>query len=121
MEANLTLILWAIVGSSVFVVMAVALILLVMKNHQLLGENTNYKLDRITKRLDDEDFSKRLALLTYEERRVADRAADGLSQKEIADQLNKSISTVKAQLKKVYQKLDIHKNTELTKVMKGIK
>ena len=51
--------------------------------------------------------------LTPREREMAQLAKDRLSAKEIADKLYVSEMTVKATLRSVYSKLDIHSKTEL--------
>ena len=47
------------------------------------------------------------------ERIIADEFCKGLSDKEVADNLNKSYWTVKTQKKSIYRKLGISKDTEL--------
>ena len=54
------------------------------------------------------------AKLTTEENRVAELAAWGLSQKEIADTLNKSVNTVMNQFRSIYAKIGINKINELS-------
>ena len=54
------------------------------------------------------------ARLTAEENRVAELAAWGLSQKEIADTLNKSVNTVMNQFRSIYAKIGINKINELS-------
>lgn len=52
-------------------------------------------------------------MLSPTERTVAQEFCKGLSDKEVADRLNKSYWTVKVQKKAIYQKLGISKDTEL--------
>ena len=47
------------------------------------------------------------------EREVAMEFTKGLADKEVADRLNKSIWTIKAQKRDIYRKLGINKDTEL--------
>ena len=54
------------------------------------------------------------ARLTAEENRVAELAAWGLSQKEIADTLNKSVNTVMNQFRSIYATIGINKINELS-------
>lgn len=51
--------------------------------------------------------------LSLTERIIADEFCKGLSDKEVADNLNKSYWTVKTQKKSIYRKLGISKDTEL--------
>ena len=51
--------------------------------------------------------------LTEAERRIADRVAAGLSNKEVAATLFLSVSTVEAALWKIYRKLDVRSRTQL--------
>jgi DNA-binding CsgD family transcriptional regulator len=55
--------------------------------------------------------------LTETERRVARLAADGLRNKEIADQLFMSAKTVEANLSRAYRKLDVRARTDLAKAL----
>jgi DNA-binding CsgD family transcriptional regulator len=55
--------------------------------------------------------------LTETERRVAELAADGLRNKEIADQLFMSAKTVEANLSRAYRKLDVRARTDLAKAL----
>ncbi len=52
-------------------------------------------------------------LLSISERIVAEEFCKGYSDKEVADNLNKSYWTVKTQKKVIYRKLGISKDTEL--------
>lgn len=51
--------------------------------------------------------------LSLTERIIAEEFCKGLSDKEVADNLNKSYWTVKTQKKSIYRKLGISKDTEL--------
>jgi DNA-binding NarL/FixJ family response regulator len=51
--------------------------------------------------------------LTDAERRIAERVAAGLTNKEIAAALFLSVSTVEAALWKIYRKLDVRSRTQL--------
>jgi DNA-binding NarL/FixJ family response regulator len=51
--------------------------------------------------------------LSPTERQVADRVAEGLTNKEVADQLFISAKTVEANLRRIYQKLGVRSRTEL--------
>lgn len=53
-----------------------------------------------------------LEKLTQKERAVFDLLKKGLSDKEISHELKRSIHTIKAQLRSVYKKLDVHSRTE---------
>jgi DNA-binding CsgD family transcriptional regulator len=57
--------------------------------------------------------------LTPSERRVATRAAEGLSTPEIAQQLFVTVNTVESHLRHVYAKLGIHSREELAPALKG--
>ena len=57
-----------------------------------------------------------LAALTHEERKIMRLVAYGLSNKEIARQLNVSPGTIKAHLGRIFQKLPIGNRTELAAV-----
>jgi len=56
--------------------------------------------------------------LTEREREIAELAADGLRNNEIADKLFVSEHTVRAHLRSIYQKLDIDRRAKLAKVLK---
>jgi len=51
--------------------------------------------------------------LTKSERRVADLVARGLTNREVADELNLQPKTVEWTLSNVYRKLQLHSRTEL--------
>ena len=57
--------------------------------------------------------------LTPSERRVAELAAEGLTNREIAQELFITTKTVKAHLSHVYLKLDISRRGELTTALDG--
>jgi DNA-binding NarL/FixJ family response regulator len=50
-------------------------------------------------------------LLSLKEKQVLQLLAKGYSYKMIASELNKSIETIRVQLKKIYKKLQVHSNT----------
>jgi DNA-binding CsgD family transcriptional regulator len=54
-----------------------------------------------------------LDLLTTQEQRVAELAATGLGNREIAERLSLSVATVETHLRRVYAKLEIHSRREL--------
>jgi len=56
--------------------------------------------------------------LTEREREIAELAAEGLRNNEIADKLFVSEHTVRAHLRSIYQKLDIDRRAKLAKVLK---
>lgn len=58
-----------------------------------------------------------MATLTVAEREVAILAAEGRSDREIAEQRGRSVRTVARQLSSVYRKLRIGSRTELTGVL----
>ncbi len=60
-----------------------------------------------------------LESLTASERRVAERAASGLSNREIAEQLFVTAKTVENHLTRVYSKLDIEKREQLGTALAG--
>ena len=60
-----------------------------------------------------------LDALTTSERRVADMAGDGLTNREIGQALFVSLKTVEAHLRSVYRKLDIHTRLQLRHVLEG--
>lgn len=62
------------------------------------------------------DDAERLAL-SVAEHRVAELAADGLTNKEIAGQLSITVSTVEQHLTRVYRKLVVARRNELAKIM----
>jgi len=64
-----------------------------------------------------EVFDKHLGL-TEREREIAQLAADGLRNHEIAETLFVSENTVRAHLRAIFQKLDIDRRAKLTKVFK---
>jgi DNA-binding CsgD family transcriptional regulator len=67
---------------------------------------------------DRERFSKTgLDALTASERRVAQLAADGMSNKEIAQTLFVTIKTVEVHLSSAYRKLGISSRGQLDKVL----
>ena len=57
------------------------------------------------------------ASLTPSERRIAELAANGQSNREIAQALFVTPKTVEYHLRHVYQKLDIHSREELAEVL----
>ncbi|MET1059691.1 MAG: LuxR C-terminal-related transcriptional regulator [Nocardioides sp.] len=58
-----------------------------------------------------------VALLTDTEARVAREAADGASNREIAERLYLSVKTVEATLTRIYRKLDVRSRTQLARVL----
>jgi len=60
-----------------------------------------------------------LALLTTEERHVADMVCQGLRNKEIAAELFVSLRTVEVRLTKIYQKLNARSRAHLTALLSG--
>jgi DNA-binding CsgD family transcriptional regulator len=56
-------------------------------------------------------------VLTPSERRVAELAAEGLSNREIAQSLFLTVKTVEGHLTHAYRKLDVHSRTELPKAL----
>ena len=73
----------------------------------LWGERTRAELARVGLRRAAPDE------LTENERRVAEHAASGLTNREVAAQLYMSPKTVEANLARVYRKLGIHSRAEL--------
>ena len=57
--------------------------------------------------------------LTASERRVAELAAEGLSNREIAQALFVSLRTVETHLTHAFQKLDIDSRTKLADALRG--
>jgi DNA-binding CsgD family transcriptional regulator len=55
--------------------------------------------------------------LTDTEVEVARRAAEGLSNAELADAMFVSVNTVKTHIRHVYEKLDVHSRVELAQVV----
>jgi DNA-binding CsgD family transcriptional regulator len=60
-----------------------------------------------------------LDALTFAERRVALLAANGMTKRQIADELTVSVKTVSGQLGAVYSKLDVHDRVALAAAMHG--
>ena len=58
-----------------------------------------------------------MALLTDTEARVAREAAEGASNREIAERLYLSVKTVEATLTRIYRKLDVRSRTQLARVL----
>lgn len=56
--------------------------------------------------------------LTKKEREVAELAAQGMQNKEIAEQMGVSVSTVRTHLRRVFTKLDISRRSEIIKRLK---
>jgi len=56
--------------------------------------------------------------LTEREREIAELAADGLRNNEIAEILYVSENTVRAHLRTIYQKLDIDRRAKLAKILR---
>ena len=54
-------------------------------------------------------------ILTFRENEIAGLIAWGFVQKEIADKLHMSVQTVSVHLRHIYSKLQIHKETDLTR------
>jgi len=61
-----------------------------------------------------------LAMLTLAERRVAKLVADGLRNREIAEALGKSVTTVKSQLGAIFAKLQIASRTQLAALLRSV-
>ena len=66
--------------------------------------------------VDDGKVEKMLELLTQRERQIARLVSEGLSNKEIARQLNVSDGTVKVHLYNIFQKLEITNRTVLATI-----
>jgi DNA-binding NarL/FixJ family response regulator len=66
------------------------------------------KFEELFKKIEEAKLSK-------EEKKVLQKINDGLSYKEIADQLNKSLDTVKKQMTSIHKKLKANKSIELMK------
>lgn len=60
-----------------------------------------------------------VASLTASERRVADLAASGASNREIAQHLYVTVKTVEVHLSSVYRKLDLKSRTQLGRALAG--
>ena len=58
--------------------------------------------------------------MTAREYETARLAAEGLSNQESAERLNRSINTVKTHLKKAYRKMSVSSRSGLRKIMKKI-
>jgi DNA-binding CsgD family transcriptional regulator len=63
----------------------------------------------------------RAAGLTSTEERVAELAADGLTNREIAARLFLSVNTVQAYLKRIYRELDVRSRTELARAIQPVR
>ena len=61
-----------------------------------------------------------LAMLTIAERRVAKLVAEGRRNREIAESLGKSVTTVKSQLSTVFSKLQVQSRTQLAATLRSI-
>ena len=68
------------------------------------------------KKVDGAKIEKMLGMLTHRERQIARLVCDGLSNKEIAHQLNVSRGTVKVHLHNIFQKLEISNRTVLATI-----
>ncbi len=55
--------------------------------------------------------------LTDTEVEIARRAAEGLSNAELADAMFVSVNTIKTHIRHVYEKLDVHSRVELAQVV----
>ncbi|WP_268244577.1 LuxR family transcriptional regulator [Actinokineospora fastidiosa] len=73
--------------------------------------------DHLRARLDGHERA-RPAELTATERRIADLAADGATNREIAAGLYLSVKTVEATLTRVYRKLDVRSRTQLARALR---
>ena len=65
------------------------------------------------------DAPSPLSTLTAAERQVSDRVADGLTSRQIADELFVSPRTVDAHLTHIYRKLDINSRARLAAMVVG--
>jgi DNA-binding CsgD family transcriptional regulator len=70
----------------------------------------------VGKEVDGAKFEKMLAMLTDREREIMALVSEGLSNKEIARQLNVSQGTVKVHLHNIFQKLEINNRTVLAAI-----
>ncbi|WOH53684.1 LuxR C-terminal-related transcriptional regulator [Bradyrhizobium sp. sBnM-33] len=68
------------------------------------------------KKVDGAKIEKMLGMLTHRERQIVRLVCDGLSNKEIARQLNVSRGTVKVHLHNIFQKLEISNRTVLATI-----
>ena len=68
------------------------------------------------KKVDGAKIEKMLGMLTHRERQIVRLVCDGLSNKEIACQLNVSRGTVKVHLHNIFQKLEISNRTVLATI-----
>ena len=68
------------------------------------------------KKVDGAKIEKTLGVLTHRERQIVRLVCDGLSNKEIARQLNVSRGTVKVHLHNIFQKLEISNRTVLATI-----
>jgi RNA polymerase sigma factor (sigma-70 family) len=68
------------------------------------------------KQVDGAKIEKMLGMLTHRERQIVRLVCDGLSNKEIARQLNVSRGTVKVHLHNIFQKLEISNRTVLATI-----
>ena len=70
--------------------------------------------------VDGAKIEKTLGVLTHRERQIVRLVCDGLSNKEIARQLNVSRGTVKVHLHNIFQKLEISNRTVLATLMNSL-
>jgi VCBS repeat-containing protein len=68
------------------------------------------------RKVDGAKIENMLGMLTHRERQIAQLVCDGLSNKEIAHQLNVSRGTVKVHLHNIFQKLEISNRTVLATI-----